>query len=187
STRSIAVPSAAFRDGDFSGLVDAQGRRFTIYDAQTTDSRTWSRQPFPGNRIPIARQSPLAKYLYSVTPLPTQGDNPLVTSNWFGLGFANTRQHTETVRIDHRLNDKNNLFFRYSHSPGTTERTSDAYNGAGSPTTLDGRANANIDSQVNDSGIANWTHTFSPAFFGETLVTVARDYRGQLPYTGTAE
>jgi hypothetical protein len=49
------------------------------------------------------------------------------------------------------------------------------------------RANANIDSQVNDSGIANWTHTFSPTFFSETLVTVARDYRGQLPFTGTEE
>jgi hypothetical protein len=85
------------------------------------------------------------------------------------------------------VNDSNHLFFRYSHSPGTTERTSDPYNGAGSPTTLDRRANANVDSQVNDSGIANWTHTFSPTFFSETLVTVARDYRGQLPYTGTEE
>ncbi len=187
STRSIAVPPAAFRQGDFSGLVDGQGRRFTIYDGQTTDARTWARQPFPGNQIPVARQSPLSKYLYSVTPLPTQGDNPLVTANWFGLGFNNTRQHTETARVDHKINDRNHLFFRYSHSPGTREATSDPYNGAGSPTTLDNRANANIDSQVNDSGIANWTHTFSPTFFGETLVTVARDYRGQLPYTGTEE
>ncbi len=187
ATRSIAVPTPAFRQGDFSGLVDGQGRPFTIYDGLTTDSRTWARQPFPGNQVPISRQSPLAKYLYSVTPLPTRGDNPLVASNWFGLGFANTKQHTETVRIDHKLNDTNHLFFRYSHNPGTTERTSDPYNGAGSPTTLDGRANANIDSQVNDSGIANWTHTFSPTFFSETLVTVARDYRGQLPYTGGEE
>src|SRR5207247_10522651 len=72
-------------------------------------------------------------------------------------------------------------------SPGTSDLTIELYNGAGSPTTLDKRANANIDSQVNDSGIANWTHTFSPSFFSETLVTVARDYRGQLPYTGTDE
>lgn len=187
ATRNIAVPTPAFRQGDFSGLVDAQGRRFTLYDPLTTDSSTWARQPFAGNQLPISRQSPLAKYLYGVTPLPTQGDNPLVTSNWFGLGFNNTKQHTETVRIDHTINDKNHVFFRYSHSPGTTERTSDPYNGSGSPTTLDRRANANIDGQVNDSGIANWTHTFSPVLFSETLVTVARDYRGQLPYTGGEE
>ena len=185
ATRNIAVPTPAFRQGDFSGLIDGQGRRFTLYDGLTTDSKTWMRQPFPGNQLPLSRQSPLAKYLYGVTPLPTQGDNPLVASNWFGLGFANTKQHTETIRVDHKLNDKNHLFFRYSHSPGTTERTSDPY--GLSPTTLDFRANANIDSQVNDSGIANWTHTFSPSFFSETLFTVARDYRGQLPYTGGEE
>ena len=52
-----------------------------------------------------------------------------------------------------------------------------------SPTTLDQKANAYIDEQQNDSGVANWTHTFSPTFFTETLVTIARDYRGQLPYT----
>ncbi|MBM3735754.1 MAG: hypothetical protein FJW39_08200 [Acidobacteria bacterium] len=185
STRNIAVPTPEFRQGDFSGLIDGVGRRITLYDPLTTDARTWTRQPFTGNRIPTGRQSPLSRYLYSVTPLPTRGDNPLVTSNWFGLGFNNTKQHTETVRVDHKLNDKNNLFFRYSHSPATTERTSDPY--GLSPTTLDRRANANIDSGVNDSGIANWTHTFSPTFFSETLVTVARDYRGQLPYTGTEE
>ncbi len=180
STRSIAVPTPAMRQGDFSGLVDSVGRRFTLYDPLTTGA-AWSRQPFPNNQIPVSRESPLARYLYSVTPLPTRGDNPLVAANWFGIGFANTKQHTESVRLDHRLNDKNQLFFRYSHSPAYTERTSDPY--GQSPTTLDKRANANIDEQQNDSGVANWTHTFSPTFFSETLVTVARDYRGQLPYT----
>ncbi len=127
STRSIAVPTAAFRSGDFSGLVDGQGRRFTLYDALSTGSReqNWGRLPFTGNQVPISRQTPLAKYLYGVTPLPSQSDNPLVTSNWFGLGFNNTKQHTETVRIDHKVNDRNHLFFRYSHSPATTARTSD--------------------------------------------------------------
>lgn len=187
STRNIAVPTQAFREGDFSGLVDGAGRSFTIYDAQTTGSReaNWSRLPFAGNRIPSARQTPLAKYLYSITPLPTRTDNPLVASNWFGLGFNNQNMHTETARVDHRINDKNHVFFRYSHSPGTRSQTSDPY--GGSPTTLDMRANAYIDSQASDSGIANWTHNFSPTFFGETLVTVARDYRGQLPFTGTEE
>ncbi len=185
ATRNIAVPTQAMRNGDFSGLIDGQGRRFTIYDPLTTDSRSWTRTPFVGNVVPSARQTPLSKYLYGVTPLPTHADNPLVTSNWYGLGFVNTRQHTETARVDHKISDRDNIFFRYSHSPGTTERTSDPY--GGSPTTLDKRANAYIDSQVNDSGIANWTHTHSPTFFWETLFTVARDYRGQLPYTGTEE
>jgi hypothetical protein len=184
STRNIGVPTAAMRAGDFSGLVDAQGRKYTIYDPLTTTA-DWSRSPFPNNQIPSSRQSPLAKYLYSVTPLPTHSDNPLVTSNWFGLGFDNTTQHTTTARVDHRINDGNNLFFRYSHNPAKSARTSDPY--GMSPTTLDSRANAYIDTGENDSGVANWTHTFSPTFFSETSFSVARDYRGQLPFTGSEE
>jgi len=164
STRNIAVPTEAMRQGDFSGLADGAGRRFTIYDPLSTGAGpTWTRMPFTGNRIPSQRQSPLAKYLYSVTPMPTRTDNPLVASNWFGPDFNKTEQHTETLRIDHKVNDGNHLFFRYSHSPGTTSRTNDPF--GGSPTTLDFRANALIDKQSNDSVVGNWTHTFSPTFF----------------------
>src|SRR5439155_968879 len=76
-------------------------------------------------------------------------------------------------------------FFRVSHNPSNGAQTSNPYDS--SPTTLDKRANANIDDQQNDSGVANWTHMFSPTFFAETLFTVSRDYRGQLPYTGSEE
>ncbi len=95
STRSVSVPTAAMREGDFSGLVDGQGRLSTLYDPMTTDSG-WRRQAFPGNRIPVNRRSPLATYLYNVTPLPTHPNvNPLVGDNWFGLGFNNNNQDTD--------------------------------------------------------------------------------------------
>src|SRR5262245_28887639 len=80
STRSVTMPTAEMRQGDFSGLVDAQGRRFTLYDPLTTGAN-WSRQPFPNNQIPVGRRSPLATYLYNVTPLPTHSTvNPLVAA-----------------------------------------------------------------------------------------------------------
>ena len=41
-----AVPTAAMRNGDFSGLLDSQGRLTTIYDPWTTNTTTWARQPF---------------------------------------------------------------------------------------------------------------------------------------------
>ena len=90
-----------------------------------------------------------------------------------------------TTKFDHRLSDKDHLSFRVSHSPSNNALTSNPYDS--SPTTLDRRANAYIDDQQNDSGVFNWTHTFGPSFFAETLFTVSRDYRGQLPYTGGAE
>ena len=168
ATRSIAVPTPAFREGDFSALADAQGRRFTIYDPLTTNTTTWTRTPFPENRLPIGRQSPLAKYLYSVTPGPTRGDNPLVAPNWFGLGFANTKQHTETIRIDHRLNDKNNLYFRYS--PASTGEAQRPYKRQ--LATLDARR-AGIGSE---SAIAasRTGPTFLPTFFSGALESRAR-------------
>jgi hypothetical protein len=47
STRNIAVPTQAMRNGDFGGLVDGAGRRFTLYDPLTTGAApTWLRQPF---------------------------------------------------------------------------------------------------------------------------------------------
>lgn len=179
STRRTAVPTAAMREGDFSGLIDAQGRKYAIYDPWSTDSKTWLRTPFPNNQIPGMRQSPLSKYLNSVTPLPTTADNPLATQNYFGVGYNITNQHTETGKVDHRLSDRDNLSFRVSHSPAYNEATNNPYDG--SPTTLDKKANGKIEEQQSDSGVANWTHTFSPTFFGETLMSVSRDYLGTLP------
>ncbi|HEY2933413.1 MAG TPA: carboxypeptidase-like regulatory domain-containing protein, partial [Acidobacteriota bacterium] len=87
-TREFRVPTAAMREGDFSGLVDAQGRKIVLYDPLTTrivtapnGRQVAMRDPFPGNRIPIARISPLAKRIYSITPLPTDITNPLVADN----------------------------------------------------------------------------------------------------------
>jgi len=177
STRSVTMPTPAMREGDFSGLIDAQGRRFNLYDPLTTDA-IWRRQPFANNQIPLNRRSPLAAHLYSITPLPTQADNPLVRANWFGLGFNNTNQSTITTRVDHRLSDRDQLFFRYSHSPSYRWYTTSL---GGGPTTLDGQANAATDGGENDSGVASWTHTFSPTFFSETVFSVQRDHRQITP------
>jgi len=163
------------------------GGKQAIKVSYTTQSaaNNYARLPFPNNQIPITRESPLAKYLYSITPLPTTDANPLVGPNWFGLGFNNTDQNTETVKIDQRVSSKDQLAFRYSHNPSIAAQTSSSY--GSSPATLDKKANAYIDEGQNDTGTANWTHTFSPSLFSETLVTVSRDYRGQLPYTHSEE
>jgi hypothetical protein len=183
STRSVTMPTVEMRNGDFSGLIDGQGRRYTIYDPQTTNA-SWGRLPFPNNQIPAGRRSPLATYLYNVTPTPTNANvNPLVGPNWFGLGFSDTDQTTITTRIDQRVSDNDQLFFRYSHNPAFRRFTSSLGSGANasSPTTLDGKANGALDDQANDNGVVSWTHTFSPTFFSETIGSVQRDYRGRLP------
>ena len=169
-TISTSMPTLPMREGDFSGLIDGQGRTTTLYDPWTTNAQ-WSRQPFPNNRIPVSRRSPLAAYIYQVTPAPTlPAVNPMVADNWFAPGLNNRIEHTVTSRFDHRLSDRDHLFFRYSH--GIREGT--LQQGAG-PITLDKLANGNMQNFSDDSGVFSWTHTFSPTFFGETLINAASE------------
>ncbi|MFB3825320.1 MAG: carboxypeptidase regulatory-like domain-containing protein [Bryobacteraceae bacterium] len=164
-TISTSMPTLAMREGDFSGLIDGQGRRTTLYDPWTTDAK-WSRQPFPNNQIPVSRRSLLAAYIYQITPAPSlPAVNPMVADNWFGPSLNNRMEDTITSRFDHRLSDRDQLFVRYSHGyrQGTLQQ------GAG-PITLDKLANGNSQNFQDDSGVFSWTHTFSPTFFSETLV-----------------
>ncbi|MDP2991057.1 MAG: carboxypeptidase-like regulatory domain-containing protein, partial [Kiritimatiellota bacterium] len=102
ATTEIAVPTAAMVQGNFAGLTNAAGQTLTIYDPFTS-TPTGSRTPFPNNQIPITRESPVAKYLFSVTPLPTlPGVNPLVANNWYGPGPDKTDRYTYTLRFDHQ-------------------------------------------------------------------------------------
>jgi hypothetical protein len=69
----ITVPTQAFLRGDFSGLVDAQGRQIPIYDPATTrpDGRGgFVRDQFSGNIIPPDRISPAARVIAQYIPAP---------------------------------------------------------------------------------------------------------------------
>ena len=189
STNSTAVPTPAERQGDFSGLVDTTGREYIIYDPYSVaqaNATTFLKTPYPANRIPISLESPLAKYLNSITPLPTfAGVNPTNGSNWYGLMFSNTNEFTFTGKVDQRISDRDQVSFRYTHSPSTSPSSGNPV--TGSPATLDNRANIFETLARNDTGAANWTHTFSPTFFAQTLVTISRDFYGLEPGTGTEE
>src|SRR3954453_1196398 len=66
------VPTAAMKNGDFSGLVNAQGQLITIYDPTTGHdvNGVWTRDPFPGNRIPADRISAAARAIQQYIPDP---------------------------------------------------------------------------------------------------------------------
>jgi trimeric autotransporter adhesin len=65
----MTVPTAAWRNGDFSNYFDAQGRQIPIYDPLTTNA-SGVRQPFPNNIIPQNRISPFAREYLKAIPLP---------------------------------------------------------------------------------------------------------------------
>jgi hypothetical protein len=170
------VPTEAMRNGDFSGLVDGAGTRTTIYDPLTTGA-DYSRQPFNFggtlNRIDPSRVSPLMKYIYSVLPLPNiPGVNPLVGVNYTAPNPNQQDQYTWSARFDHRFSDNDLVYGRITNAMATTNRP-----GAGGVPTLDGFGNARMDTFPNKSLSLNWTRTFSPSFFSETMFSASRSVR----------
>ena len=66
------VPTAAERQGDFSGLVQANGNPITIYDPLSTQLANGQnlRTAFPGNLIPAGRLNPTGLAIAGLIPLP---------------------------------------------------------------------------------------------------------------------
>jgi len=177
-TRTFRVPTLAMRQGDFSGLIDAQGRLITLYDPLTTRLATIGgrtvavRDRFTNNQIPINRISPLAQRIYALTPLPTDITNPLVADNLTTVVptniFPNLSDTFNTLRLDHRFTEKDNTYLKIDGGRIAQTFIGNATN-TGPPTTGN---EANVTSFPSESlsGAFGWTHTFSPTFFVETLV-----------------
>ncbi|MEP6716287.1 MAG: carboxypeptidase-like regulatory domain-containing protein, partial [Terriglobia bacterium] len=172
SNTGSAVWTSAMRQGDFSGLFDSNGRKITLYDPWSVGpGPTYAKVPYVNNQLPISRLSPLAKYVYGVVPLPTDlGVNPLVANNYFGPAPTNSDQRTITFRVDHRLTDKDQIFFRFSHGQWDQVNRR-AFNTAGNPITSDNLWNRETYYERSNTEALSWTHVFSPTFFVETVVT----------------
>lgn len=101
-TQTFSVPTAAMRQGDFSGLP-------AIYDP--TLSIGGERTPFPGNQIPQARLDRVAEALLAHVPLPNLAG---MAQNLRATGLQNTDTNQASARIDHQFSAKDTSYFRAS-------------------------------------------------------------------------
>jgi hypothetical protein len=131
------------------------------------------RTPFPNNIIPLTRESPLAKYVYSITPMPTDNTEPNIASNLKysvpnNLLGASQNNNPTTIKIDHRFSANDNFYAKanWNVQPywylGTSATT-------GVPTT-NNAANLTYQAFRGWGGALGETHVFSPTFFVETLL-----------------
>lgn len=117
----LTVPTAQDRSGDFSNVLNAQGKLTTIYDPLTTtkDPVTGQnvRQPFPGNRIPTGRIDSAAKLLERLWALPNAAGQQFGNVSNFAAN-ASTGGDSDQVnaRVDHTFNDMHRLFGRFTRS-----------------------------------------------------------------------
>lgn len=189
-TREFVAPPEEWRRGDFSNLVDNQGRRITLYDPLTTRLETINgrqvsvRDPFPNNQIPINRMSPLAKAIFAITPLPNDSVNPLVANNYKTAvatnGLPNRHDDQTAIRIDHRFSEKDNTFFKVNGGKMRANFLGTAGNN-GAPT-LNNEANVTYLPMEGITGGLSWTHLFSQKFFVETLIN--RQWQSTRTVTG---
>lgn len=100
-TNVITVPTAKMRTGDFSELSVA------IHDPLA------ARAPFPGNQIPASRFDPIALKYLALYPAPTSAG---LANNYASITQRTQDSATADLRIDHRFNDANSMFARYSYN-----------------------------------------------------------------------
>jgi hypothetical protein len=146
-TFTLSVPTAAMRAGDYSGLP-------TIVDP-LTDS------PFPGNRIPAARIDSRSQTLIQKVVLPNQtGTGVGGTVNNLAVNIKNDSDiNRYFVRVDHRFNEKDSVWFTGNISKAYPYFVAQALPpGYGS-----------WDNGGNDTRVGNftWNHTLSPRVLNE--------------------
>jgi hypothetical protein len=124
------VPTAAMRNGDFSGIltgkqltsagkaaVDPLGNPIlenVIYDPNTTatlGSGLVVRTPFPNNTLPQSRMDPVALKIQNLIPAP---QNNLALNNWQQVYPNNKQMNVPSIKIDQILTDKMKLSFYFS-------------------------------------------------------------------------
>ena len=169
------LPTAEQLQGDFSGLLDNQGRPIVIYDPATTrlgPNGAYVRDPFPGNRIPANRINPIAARIASFYPQPNRP--PLGAdgrSNYVRVTPASNSYDSWLGKMDWRVNDSNNISWRYGQLPWSNFAQVLWGTNAAEPS---GEAPS---TRVSRTWGADWTSTLTPSMVLNLRAGLAR-YEG---------
>jgi hypothetical protein len=156
-TVSATVPTALERQGDYSQNFDSHGNLIPLIN-------DFTKQPFPGNKLPFVDPSTAA--VVALFPLP---NNPGVGPNAF-TSTQTVRQNNNQfgLRVDHYLTSRDVLNFRYVFTQGDTVDPLST-SGANVPGFPVGEA------QRAQNFVAQETHTFSPTVTGVARLSFLRN------------
>ena len=110
------VPTVAYRNGDFSGAIPANGNKvLTTFNGQPVFAgeifHPVTGIPYANNMIPLSEQDPVAMTVQSMIPLPTNGNS----INNYSVTQPSTRHTTiPAVKIDQLIGSKQKLSFYWS-------------------------------------------------------------------------
>lgn len=137
------VPTQAMRNGDFSA------ENVVVRDPLTNS-------PFPGNRIPDNRISPIAKAFLTLYPLPNNGQtDKLRVANYIRNSSSSLNSDQYDIRIDHYLTRKQSVFGRWTWKDVAVD----------DPNILDLPSNTNYDKYK--ILVASHNYTITPSLLNE--------------------
>ncbi|HVW83416.1 MAG TPA: hypothetical protein VHB50_02000, partial [Bryobacteraceae bacterium] len=173
ATVTDTVPTAAIRNGDFSGIGT------TIYDPLTVGpgpNGSLVRQPFANNMIPSSRFDPVALKALTYFPLPNAGAPGALSNNYVVAGNSTSNDYRWDSRIDHNFTDRWRMFLRLSHAWNDSTQIEDygnaASQGGGGPTS-GGAWSASMDH----------TFTLSPTLIADVRYGLSRSYVTRTPFS----
>ena len=155
NTRTVTgLPTSAELNGDFSDLGSV------IIDPST-------RLPFPNNRIPESRISPIARYYLNF--IPAGGSTGEATVGADDV----TNNHYFTARVDHRLTSNQNLSFTFNFFDGQNDSPFPFGTGAPDESVIPGFGGVNLNTAMNI--VVRHTHSLSSNMVNSLLVAYARN------------
>ncbi|MBM3760283.1 MAG: hypothetical protein FJW36_08560 [Acidobacteria bacterium] len=174
SPRILSVPITSWKNGDFSNLFNATGALIPVFDPNTTRNNPNGaglvRDQYPGNVVPRSRFDSITPKILAFWPEPNRtATNPFTQANNFQDSALTRTNWTQwNFRLDHRFNDNNSMFFRYTsaeHAPSGNSIFTD-------PTVGQDR----VDNQLNRNVMISDTHTFSPTLINNLRIGLMRQF-----------
>ena len=160
ATQLLTVPTADQRNGDFSAY------KAVIYDPLTGDGAGAGRTPFTNNVIPMNRQSPIARKIQDLIPLPNLAG---VGSNFLANGSQRLDKNNFDTKINWNRTDKNTIWGKYSIMQATVGCDAAFGEGGGAALCPSGSSigDGTLRTQVSTIGS---TYIFSPTFLWDGVV-----------------
>jgi hypothetical protein len=113
AAKTVRVPTALEREGDFSQTFDVNAKRITIYDPLN------AQKAFPGNVIPASRFTPVGRKVLDLFPLPNFTDpapTRLYQWNYISALSGSYPRRTETIRVDYSPRANMQMYLRLSNN-----------------------------------------------------------------------
>ncbi|MBM3766594.1 MAG: hypothetical protein FJW32_14490 [Acidobacteria bacterium] len=123
-TRTVTVPTALERAGDYSDSRNTNGALRIVRDPLSERAANGAKMQFPGNIVPASRMDPLGQRILNLFPMPNYVD-PAASRryqwNFISAASGSYPRRTEILRVDYQPHAKLQTNLRVSNTADQQE------------------------------------------------------------------